>query len=85
MNTNMPTAAPARKVVASTAGAGVGVVSAQLVVWGLDEYVFEPEVASSVPGPVEAFVMLVIPLVLAFASGYLTPRASSELQPQHRA
>lgn len=85
MNTNMPSAQPARKVVASTTGAGVGVVVAQLVLWMLDAYLFDPPVDGSVPDAVSAFVLTVVPIALAFVSGYMTPRASSEVAPQHRA
>ena len=77
---NMPDARPARKVVGATGGAAVGLVSSQLVVWGLDEYVFEPDVVNSVPGPVEAFVLLIVPLALTFVGGYFTKRGKHELR-----
>jgi len=76
---NMPTAAPARKVVGATAGAGLGGVTASLILWALDDTVFEPHVADSVPGPVSAFVVVVVPLVLSFLGGYFTRREADEL------
>lgn len=78
---NMPTAAPSRKVVGATTGAGLGAVAGQLVVWGLDEWVFDPAIEGSVPEPVAAFVLLAVPLLLAFAGGYFTRRKVSELPP----
>jgi hypothetical protein len=76
---NMPTAAPARKVVGASAGAGLGGVSAGLILWGLDDFVFQPDVANSVPGPVSAFVIAVVPLALSFLGGYFTKRSTDEL------
>jgi hypothetical protein len=76
---NMPTPAPARKVVGASAGAGLGGVTAGLVLWGLDDFVFDPHVANSVPGPVAAFVIAVVPLALSFAGGYFTRRSTDEL------
>lgn len=76
---NMPTKAPSRKVVGATAGAGLGGVTANLVLWALDDFVFEPHVADSVPGPVSAFVIFVVPVVLSFVGGYITKRETDEL------
>lgn len=76
---NMPTSNPSRKVVGATGGALIGTATANLLLWGLDDYVFDPDVASSVPGPVEAFIMLVVPTALTFIGGYFTKRAASEV------
>lgn len=76
---NMATSAPSRKVVGASAGAGIGGVTAGLVLWGLDDFVFEPHVADSVPGPVAAFVIAIVPLVLSFVGGYFTKRSTDEL------
>lgn len=76
---NMPSSAPARKVVGAAAGAGVGGVTANLVLWGLDDFVFDPHKADSVPGPVAAFVITVVPLALSFLGGYFTRREADEL------
>ena len=60
------------KVKASTGGATAGVVVGSLVVWALQNYVFK---GAEVPVPVQAFVYLAAPAVLAaggaFISGYL--------------
>lgn len=72
---NMPTAAPARKVVGASAGAGIGGVSAGLILWALGAYVFNGDV----PEAVSAFVYVVVPLVLSFAGGYFTRRTTDEL------
>lgn len=76
---NMPTGTPARKVVGATAGAGLGGVTANLIVWGLDDFVFDPNAADSVPDPVSAFIFVVVPLVLSFVGGYFTRRSADEL------
>lgn len=76
---NMPSSAPARKVVGATAGAGVGGVTANLIIWGLDDLVFDPHVPDSVPGAVSAFVITVVPIALSFLGGYLTRRDTDEL------
>lgn len=52
------------KVKAATAGA---VVSAAAV-WALDEYVF---VADTVPGPIEALVVLAVTGAATFIAGYM--------------
>lgn len=76
---NMPSSAPARKVVGATAGAGVGGVTANLIVWGLDDFAFDPDAANSVPDAVSAFIFVVVPLVLSFVGGYFTRRDADEL------
>jgi hypothetical protein len=48
--TNMPNRAPARKVVGATAGAGIGGVTANLIIWGLDDLVFDPLLLSFLGG-----------------------------------
>lgn len=78
---DMPSGNPSRKVLGATAGATGGVVVANLVEWALDDYVFQPHVASSVPGPVEAFVMFIVPIALTFLGGYLTKRGANEITP----
>lgn len=82
---NMPSAAPARKVVGATAGAGIGAVTANLALWALDDLVFDPKVPDSVPEAVTAFVYVLIPAALSFAGGYFTKRQADELvAPAHR-
>lgn len=76
---NMPDGNPSRKVAGATVGAGAGAVTANLVLWGLDDFVFDPAVADSVPGPVTAFVIFIIPTVLAYIGGYLTKRSVDEI------
>jgi hypothetical protein len=75
-DTNMPTSAPSRKVVAATGGAGAGAVTAGLILWALDSYVF----SGGVPDPVSAFVLFFIPTVLAYLVGYLTTRGPEEVE-----
>jgi hypothetical protein len=72
---NMPTPAPARKVVGASAGAGLGGVSAGLLLWALGATVFP----DGVPDAVSAFVYVVVPLALSFAGGYFTRRSTDEL------
>ena len=72
---NMPTSSPARKVVGASAGAGIGGVSAGLILWALGAYVFHGDV----PEAVSAFVIAVVPLVLSFVGGYFTKRSTDEL------
>jgi len=74
---NMPSSAPSRKV---TAAGAAGVV-AGLILWLLDAYVFGPGREGDVPGPVSAFVFLVVPGALAYGAGYLVKRRASELSP----
>lgn len=65
-----PTAPIESKVKAATAGA---IVSAAAV-WALDEYVFT---ADTLPGPVEALVVLAVTGLVTFVSGWAarhTPR-----------
>ena len=72
---NMPTAAPARKVVAATAGAGIGTPAAGLIIWALGATVFP----NGVPAEVSAFVIVAIPAALAFLGGYFTRRSAAEV------
>lgn len=67
-----------RKVVGASAGAGVGGVTASLIVWALDDYVFDPNVANSVPDAVSGFVLVCVPLALAFVGGYFTKRSAAD-------
>lgn len=78
---NMPSGNPSRKVTGAAVGAGAGVVTANLITWGLDDLVFEPDVVNSVPGPVEAFVLFVVPVALTWIGGYLTKRSAAEVLP----
>jgi hypothetical protein len=71
----MPTAAPSRKVVGGTAGAGLGGVTASLLLWALGATVFP----DGVPSEVSAFVVFVVPVALAFVGGYFTKRSAGEL------
>lgn len=78
---NMPSGNPSRKVLGATAGATGGIVVANLIEWGLDDYVFDAKVPDNVPGPVEAFVMYIVPIGLTFLAGYLTKRGAAEVNP----
>lgn len=78
---DMPSGNPSRKLLGATVGATGGIVVANLVEWGLDDYVFDPHKADSVPGPVEAFVMYVVPIALTFIVGYMTKRGVNEVAP----
>lgn len=73
---DMPTSAPARKVVGASAGAGVGGVFAGLILWALGAYVF----AGDVPEAVSAFVYVIAPLALSFVGGYVTKRSTAEVR-----
>jgi hypothetical protein len=77
---DMPSARPARKVLGATAGAGIGTVTANLALWALDDLVFEPKVPDSVPEAVNAFVLVVVPIVTAFVGGYFTRRGAGDLR-----
>ncbi len=70
---DMPSGVVAAKVTAATIGAAV----AGFVLWLLGEYVFD---GNDIPAAVEALVMLVVPAVAAFASGYVKPRSPAELR-----
>ncbi len=70
---DMPSGVVAAKVSAATIGAAV----AGFVLWVLGEYVFD---GNDIPAAVEALVMLVVPAVAAFASGYAKPRSLEELR-----
>jgi hypothetical protein len=72
---NMPSSAPARKVLGATAGAGIGGVTAGLIVWALGAIAFP----DGVPAEVQAFVGVIVPLVLSFAGGYVTRRSAAEV------
>lgn len=58
------------KVKASTAGAGMGVVVAGAIAWLLDRYAFGPGVIGDLPDPINAVVMLGVPMLVAFGMGY---------------
>lgn len=79
--TDMPQGHIAQKVKGATAGAGAGSVLTGLVLWLLDDYVFDPDVAGSVPEPLSAAVLFFIPTLAALAGGYFTRRSSDELAP----
>lgn len=83
---DMPNGNPSRKVVGATVGAGSGAVVANLLLWILDDYAFDPSVADSVPAQLVAFVIFIVPVVLAYVGGYITKRSAAELAPpEHRA
>ena len=82
--TDMPSAAPGRKILATGAGGSFALLLANLLLWVLDTFAFEPDVVDSVPGPVEAFVLGALPLAAALVAGYLTPRSADEIAPPHR-
>lgn len=70
-----PAGAPVEpKVKAATAGA----IFSSLAVWALDEYVF----AGTVPGPVEAAIVLVVTGLATFAAGYWSRHAARPDLPQ---
>lgn len=69
-----PTATPQPKVIAATAGAGVGAAVTTLGV-----YVFETATRIDLPGPIEAALLVIVTAGLAFAAGYVkrpSPKAS---------
>ena len=74
--TDMPTSAPAQKVVGASAGAGIGGVFAGLILWVLGAYVFNGDV----PEAVSSFVYVAIPLVMSFVGGYVTKRSAAEVR-----
>lgn len=78
---DMPSGNPSRKVVGATAVGGAGLIVGNLVEWGLDDYVFQPKVHDSVPGPVTAFVVYIAPIALTFLGGWLTKRSAAEVAP----
>lgn len=53
---------------AAGAGAGVGVVLGEVLVWLLGEYVWR---GGAVPGPVAALVMVTVAAGVAWVSGYV--------------
>lgn len=74
MNTvDMPTAAPARKVVAASTAAAV----TTFVLWLFSEYVFH----DGVPAPVAGLIALAVPAGLTFLAGYITRRSAAEVAP----
>lgn len=79
--TDMPSAAPSRKVLASGAGGGFALLIGNLIVWALGEYVFGPE---PVPQEVSAFVLGGLPILAGFAAAYFTPRSADEVMSPHR-
>lgn len=79
--TAMPTAGIARKVQGATLGAGAGGVVSGLVLWALDDYAFDPDVAGSVPEPLTAAVLFFVPVVLTLVGGYFTKRGLEEVIP----
>lgn len=66
-----PSAAPAPKVVASTAGNGLGGALAVLVVWGLSD-----GAGMEVPLIVAMAISTICGIVAGFVAGYLTPPRS---------
>lgn len=72
---NMPSSSPARKVVGASAGAGLGGVTAGIIVWALGASVFNGDV----PAEVSAFVITLVPLALSFVGGYVTRRGAGEV------
>lgn len=73
-----PSAPVESKVKAATIGSGVGGATAALAEWALARYVFTgPPDFGTVPGPVSAFLVIVVPAACAYAGGWLarhTPR-----------
>lgn len=69
-----PTAVPQPKVIAATAGAGVG---AAITTVGV--YVFETATRIDLPSVVEGAVLVLVSAAVAFAAGYIkrpSPKAS---------
>lgn len=58
------------KVKAATGGAGAGGIVAGFIIWLLDELFWDGPGDPEVPLPVVLLVGLVVPAVIAFASGY---------------
>lgn len=73
------TSTPTSKVVAATAGAGVGSVLANLALWALGVAAWgaggdaqgATEAVAAVPWPVAATVLTIVPAGFAFVSGYV--------------
>lgn len=74
-NPTEPSASPIRKVVAATAGAPIGILTADLVVGLVDDLIYT---GSDIPGYLSAFLMGVIPTAATFAAGYFVKRAPGE-------
>jgi hypothetical protein len=57
------------KVIAGAAGAGLAAPLTGLVLWLLEEYALH----APVPGPLELFVLAVVPLVVAYVAAWSAP------------
>lgn len=66
-----------RKVYAATIGAGTGTIVSDFVMWAVDT-IWWPANDVNPPGPVAAFVNLVVPAALAFALGWLAKPHANE-------
>lgn len=58
------------KVKAATAGAGIGYLLSQAVLWELDAHVFTPGTVGDLPAPVTSGVPIVVGMALAWVAGY---------------
>jgi hypothetical protein len=66
----MKTASTARKVLGSTAGAGVAAAAATLVIWGIES----PQLLGiEMPGQVEGAITTIFAALAAYYAGYYTP------------
>lgn len=79
--TDLPDAQPSRKVLAATAGAGGGAVTASFALWGVGELFFA---GGDVPVEVAAFVLFWVTSTVTYAAGWLTPRGLEEVTPPQR-
>jgi hypothetical protein len=71
----MKTSSTARKVLGSTAGAGVAAAVSTLVIWGIES----PQLLGiDVPGPVEGAITTILSALAAYYAGYYTPPGSED-------
>jgi hypothetical protein len=71
----MKTASTARKVLGSTAGAGVAAAVSTLVIWGIES----PQLLGvDVPGQVEGAITTIFSALAAYYAGYYTPPGSED-------
>lgn len=58
------------KVKAATAGAGIGYLASEAVLYMLDAHVFTPGTIGDLPAPVTTAVPIVVGMALAWIAGY---------------
>lgn len=79
--TDLPTRAPARKVVAFTGGTLAGQVLADLLSWALSSLFNH---GAALPGPPQRAIDYLVPVALGFVLAYFTPRGMEEVGPPTR-